>query len=55
MRSKVSVIKRFVNKQPVLLLFIFFILLMVVIKPTFVSITNIKNILIDVSIYGVSA
>ncbi|NLA93405.1 MAG: ABC transporter permease [Spirochaetales bacterium] len=55
MRSKSSVIKNFVNKQPVLLLFIFFILLMVVIKPTFVSINNIKNILIDVSIYGVSA
>ncbi len=55
MRSKSSVIKNFVNKQPVLLLFIFFILLIAVIKPTFVSINNIKNILIDVSIYGVSA
>ena len=55
MRSKSSVIKKLVNKQPVLLLFIFLIILLLVIKKTFVSINNIKNILIDVSIYGVSA
>ncbi|MFA5468610.1 MAG: ABC transporter permease [Sphaerochaetaceae bacterium] len=55
MRSKRAVVKKFVNDQPVLLLFLFFILLMVVIKPSFVSIRNVKNILIDVSIYGVSA
>ncbi len=55
MRSKRAVVKKFVNDQPVLLLFLFFIFLMVVIKPSFVSIRNVKNILIDVSIYGVSA
>ena len=55
MRSSQTHIKKFINEQPVLLLFLFFILIMIVIKPTFVSVNNVKNVLIDVSIYGVSA
>jgi len=55
MRTKRVGLNKFLNEQPVLLLFIFFILVMIVIKPTFMSINNIKNVLIDVSIYGVSA
>lgn len=41
--------------QLVLFMFIGFILLMIVVKPSFVSLRNIKNVLIDVSIYGVAA
>jgi ribose transport system permease protein len=55
MRTKRVGFNKFINEQPVLLLFIFFVLVMVVIKPSFVSIRNVKNVLIDVSIYGVSA
>lgn len=39
----------------VLSLFILFILVMIFIKPSFVSLSNANNILIDVSIYGVAA
>ncbi|MGE0074654.1 MAG: ABC transporter permease [Sphaerochaetaceae bacterium] len=55
MSNKRVGLNKFINEQPVLLLFIFFVLIMVVIKPSFVSINNVKNVLIDVSIYGVSA
>ncbi len=50
-----SLIKNVFVEQPVLLLFIFFILMMIIAKPSFVTMKNIKNVLIDVSIYGVSA
>lgn len=39
----------------VLSLFLMFILVMIFIKPSFVSLSNANNILIDVSIYGVAA
>ncbi|HSK68294.1 MAG TPA: hypothetical protein VLA21_03455, partial [Candidatus Limnocylindria bacterium] len=39
----------------VLGLFVLFILVMVVVKPSFVTLSNANNILIDVSIYGVAA
>ena len=39
----------------VLLLLSMFILAMIIIKPSFVSLSNANNILIDVSIYGVAA
>ena len=55
MSNKRTGLNKFINEQPVLLLFILFVLIMVVIKPSFVSINNVKNVLIDVSIYGVSA
>jgi len=55
MRTKHVGIRKFVNEQPVLLLFISFVLILIFVKPTFVSINNIKNVLIDVSIYGVAA
>jgi len=55
MSNKRAGLNKFINEQPVLLLFVFFVLIMVVIKPSFVSINNVKNVLIDVSIYGVSA
>lgn len=48
-------IKRFIKDQAVLLLFLVFIAIMIVFKPSFVTLTNIKNVLIDTSIYGVSA
>lgn len=48
-------IKRFIKDQAVLLLFLFFIAIMIVFKPSFVTLTNIKNVLIDTSIYGVTA
>jgi len=47
--------KRFLKDRAVLLLFIVFIMIMVIFKPSFVTLTNIKNVLIDASIYGVSA
>jgi len=50
-----SGIRRFARENAVLLLFILFILLMISVKPSFVRISNIKNVLIDASIYGVAA
>lgn len=48
-------IKSFIKEQSVMLLFVLFIILMIVVKPSFVTLTNIKNVLIDASIYGVAA
>lgn len=48
-------LKSFAREQSVTLLFILFIILMIVVKPSFVTMTNIKNVLIDASIYGVAA
>ena len=47
--------KKILKEQPVLLLFLVFIVMMIIAKPSFVTMKNIKNVLIDVSIYGVSA
>lgn len=48
-------LRRFIRQNAVLLLFIVFIIVLGTAKPSFVTITNIKNVLIDTSIYGVSA
>lgn len=48
-------VKRFVRQTPVFLLFIVFIVVLGIVKPSFVTLTNIKNVMIDASIYGVSA
>lgn len=47
--------KSMVQEHAISLLFIVFIGIMIAIKPNFVSLSNANNILIDVSIYGVSA
>ena len=43
------------RENAVLLLCITFVIIMAIVKPSFVTITNLKNVLIDASIYGVSA
>jgi ribose/xylose/arabinose/galactoside ABC-type transport system permease subunit len=48
-------IKSGLKDHAVLSLFALFILVMIVFKPSFVSLSNANNILIDVSIYGVAA
>jgi ribose transport system permease protein len=48
-------IKRALKQQPMVLLFLLFILVLATFKPSFLGLTNLKNVLIDVSIYGVSA
>ncbi len=52
--SAASVGKR-IRQQPLLLLFVLFVIVMAIAKPSFVTISNIKNVLIDASIYGVAA
>jgi len=55
MKSNAFSIKRFVHQQPVFLLFLIFIVIIAIAKPSFVTPSNINNVLIDASIYGVSA
>ncbi len=55
MKAAAAAARRCIAKQPVVLMFALFILLMVVVKPSFVGPSNIRNVLIDASIYGVSA
>ncbi|MEG0934103.1 MAG: ABC transporter permease [Clostridia bacterium] len=50
-----SRVARTIKQQPVLILFLVFIAVMVVAKPSFAQLSNIKNVLIDASIYGVAA
>ena len=50
-----NAVLHFILRQPVLVLFVLFIIVMAFVRPSFVSITNINNVLIDASIYGVSA
>ena len=46
---------KFVKNQMILCLLIVFIIVLAIARPSFVSLTNIKNVLIDASIYGVAA
>ena len=46
---------KFVKNQMILCLLILFIIVLAIIRPSFVSLHNIKNVLIDASIYGVAA
>ncbi len=48
-------VRNFIKERMVLMLFLVFILIMILFKPSFVTLNNIKNVLIDASIYGVSA
>ncbi len=50
-----SAVRRLVREQPVFLIFLSFILLMLAFKPSFLSQDNVRNVLVDASIYGVSA
>ena len=55
MQTRTSPALRFVLRQPVPMLFIMFIVVMSIARPSFVTIANINNVLIDASIYGVAA
>lgn len=46
---------RFIKQQPIMILFILFIVFMAFARPSFTQPDNIRNVLIDASIYGVSA
>jgi ribose transport system permease protein len=48
-------IKSVLTEQPVLILFVLFIIVMAFVKPSFLSGENIKNIFMDISVYGVVA
>jgi len=54
-RSLTDSVFRFSKNQPILLLFLAFLIAMVILRPHFMSVTNVRNILIDASIYGVAA
>ena len=45
----------FLKNQMILCLLIAFIIVLAILRPSFVSLNNIKNVLIDASIYGVAA
>lgn len=46
---------KFLKNQAIICLLVLFIIVLAIARPSFVSITNIKNVLIDASIYGVAA
>jgi len=48
-------LKRFVLQQPMITLFVLFIVFISIYKPNFTRLSNLNNILIDASIYGVPA
>jgi ribose transport system permease protein len=48
-------LKKFFKQQPMILLFIVFTIVISIARPNFTSLQNMNNILIDASIYGVSA
>ena len=54
-KSTATSILSFLKQQPILVLFAMFIIVVGFVKPSFVSIDNLKNVLVDASIYGVSA
>ena len=45
----------FLKNQMILCLLIVFIIVLAILRPSFVSLNNIKNVLVDASIYGVAA
>ena len=47
--------KTFLREQPMIVIFILFIIFIAVIKPNFTRLQNLNNVLIDASIYGVPA
>lgn len=48
-------LKAFLSKKAVLLIFLAFIIVVAVIKPSFIAPSNLQNIFMDISIYGVVA
>ena len=44
-----------IKEQTIVCLLLVFVLVLAILRPSFVSANNIKNVLIDVSIYGVAA
>ena len=47
--------QNFLRQQPMIVIFILFIIFITVIKPNFTRLQNLNNVLIDASIYGVPA
>ncbi|MBN1299488.1 MAG: ABC transporter permease, partial [Actinobacteria bacterium] len=54
-KKKSFSIKRFVLEQPVFLIFLLFAIVIGILKPNFLALTNIKNLFLDISVYGVVA
>ncbi|MHB1252577.1 MAG: ABC transporter permease, partial [Candidatus Humimicrobiaceae bacterium] len=48
-------IKKFVLEQPVFILFLLFAIVIGILKPSFLGIPNIRNLFMDISVYGVVA
>lgn len=48
-------LKKTLTEQPAIVLFVLFVVLMAVASPNFLTVKNLKNVLIDASIYGVTA
>ncbi len=46
---------KYVKNQAIVCLLVLFVIVLAITRPSFVSATNIKNVLIDASIYGVAA
>lgn len=47
--------QKFLKDKAIICMLVLFIIILAVLRPSFVSATNIKNVLIDASIYGVAA
>ena len=47
--------KNFLKNQAIICLLALFILILAISRPSFVSPTNVKNVLLDAAIYGVAA
>jgi ribose transport system permease protein len=54
-KKKTFSIKRFVLEQPVFIIFLLFAIVIGILKPNFLAITNVKNLFLDISVYGVVA
>jgi ribose transport system permease protein len=53
--KKTFILKKFVLEQPVFIIFLLFAIVMGILKPNFLGLTNIKNLFMDISVYGVVA
>jgi len=54
-KDKSIAIKNILIKQPVVIIFLFFTIFMGIHKPNFLSLSNIQNIFVDISTYGIVA
>jgi ribose transport system permease protein len=48
-------IKKFVLEQPVFIIFLLFAIVIGILKPNFLALPNVKNLFLDISVYGVVA